>query len=49
MIDLQLGAMVETFIVNLKKHHVIIEWELQMSGAMAGILKTEHYENQVFL
>lgn len=49
VIDLQLGAMVEAFIFNLTKHHVIIQWELQMTGVMAGILRTEHYENQVFL
>lgn len=49
VIDLRLGAMVEAFIFNLKKHHVIIRCELPMTGVMAGILKTEHYENQVFL
>lgn len=49
VIDLWLGAMVEAFIFNLKKHHVIIRWELRMTGVMAGILTTEHYENQVFL
>lgn len=42
VIDLWLGAMVEVFIFNLKKHHVIIRWELQMTGVMAGILRTEH-------
>lgn len=49
VIDLRLGAMVEAFIFNLTKHHVIIQWELQTTGVMAGILRTEHYENQVFL
>lgn len=49
VIDLRLDAMVEAFIFNLTKHHVIIQWELQMTGVMAGILRTEHYENQVFL